>query len=70
MLLGVNLTSPGGTRDAIFLSNYTTINVRDALTRVNGVGEATVLGALDYSMRIWLNLERMNALGIRCNFGH
>jgi multidrug efflux pump subunit AcrB len=64
ILLGVNLTSPGGTHDAIFLSNYTTINVRDALTRVNGVGEATVLGALDYSMRIWLNLERMNALGI------
>lgn len=64
ILLGVNLFSPNGTRDAIFLSNYATINIRDALARVAGVGEATVLGALDYSMRIWMNPTRMNELGV------
>jgi multidrug efflux pump len=64
ILLGVNLYSPKGTHDALFLSNYATINVRDALARVDGVGEATVLGALDYSMRIWMDPARMNALGI------
>ncbi|MEH2519866.1 hydrophobe/amphiphile efflux-1 (HAE1) family protein [Bradyrhizobium sp. AZCC 1610] len=64
ILLGVNIYSPNGTHDAIFLSNYATINIRDALARVNGVGEATVLGALDYSMRMWMDPVRMNALGI------
>ncbi|MGI6850701.1 efflux RND transporter permease subunit [Mesorhizobium sp. 1B3] len=64
ILLGVNLFSPNGTRDAIFLSNYATINIRDTLARVAGVGEATVLGALDYSMRIWMNPTRMNELGV------
>jgi hydrophobe/amphiphile efflux-1 (HAE1) family protein len=64
ILLGVNLYSPNATHDAIFLSNYASINIRDALSRVSGVGEATVLGALDYSMRIWMDPVRMNALGI------
>jgi multidrug efflux pump len=64
ILLGVNLFSPNGTRDAIFLSNYATINIRDALARVDGVGEATVMGALDYSMRVWMNPARMNELGV------
>jgi hydrophobe/amphiphile efflux-1 (HAE1) family protein len=64
MLLGVNLYSPKGTRDAIFISNYASINLRDTLARVPGVGEAQVLGGLDYSMRIWMNPDRMSALGI------
>lgn len=64
MLLGVNIYSPKRTHDAIFISNYASINIRDALARVPGVGDAQVLGALDYSMRIWLDPERMTALGI------
>jgi hydrophobe/amphiphile efflux-1 (HAE1) family protein len=64
MLLGVNIYSPKRTRDAIFISNYTSINIRDALIRVPGVGDAQVMGALDYSMRIWMDPDRMNALGI------
>jgi multidrug efflux pump len=64
MLLGINLFSPKGTHDAIFISNYASINIRDALARVAGVGDAQVLGGLEYSMRIWMNPERMNALGI------
>lgn len=64
MLLGVNILSPKATHDAVFLSNYASINIRDALVRVPGVGDAQVLGALDYSMRIWLDPERMTAMGV------
>ena len=64
MLLAVNLYSPKGTHDPIYVNNYASINVRDALARIPGVGDATVLGALDYSMRIWMNPERMNQLAI------
>jgi len=64
MLLAVNLFSPNGTHDPIFVNNYASINVRDALARIPGVGDVTVLGALDYSMRIWMDPTRMNQLGI------
>src|SRR6185312_8962154 len=60
MLLAVNLYSPKGTYDAIFVNNYASINVRDALARIPGVGDANVLGALTYSMRIWMNPDRMS----------
>jgi hydrophobe/amphiphile efflux-1 (HAE1) family protein len=64
-ILGViTFFSPGGTRDALFLSNYVSINVKDALVRINGVSEAFIFGALDYSMRIWMNPERLTALGL------
>ncbi|HZD89628.1 MAG TPA: efflux RND transporter permease subunit, partial [Pseudolabrys sp.] len=64
MLMAVNLYSPQGTHDPIYINNYASINVRDALARIPGVGNATVLGALDYSMRIWMNPTRMNQLKI------
>jgi multidrug efflux pump len=64
MLLAVNMFSPAGSHDPIFISNYASINVRDALARISGVGDVNVLGALDYSMRIWMNTTRMNQLGI------
>ena len=54
LLQVVAVYSPKGTRDALFLSNFATINVLDTLRRVPGVGDATLFGALDYSMRIWL----------------
>jgi hydrophobe/amphiphile efflux-1 (HAE1) family protein len=56
--------SPKGTRDALFLSNFVTISVLDAIKRVPGVGDASLFGALDYSMRIWLKLDRMSSLDI------
>ncbi|MEM7169742.1 MAG: multidrug efflux RND transporter permease subunit [Pseudomonadota bacterium] len=64
MLLVINLVSPNKTYDALFLSNYASINIRDALVRVQGVGDAQILGALDYGMRIWLDPNRMTALGL------
>jgi len=59
LLQVVQLHSPGGSFDALYLSNYATINVIDALKRIDGVGEATLFGALDYSMRIWLDPNRL-----------
>ncbi|WNV12824.1 multidrug efflux RND transporter permease subunit [Tardiphaga sp. 709] len=63
MLMGVAVYSPKGTRDDIFISNFASINVRDAIARVRGVGDASVFGPA-YSMRIWMNPDRMTALGI------
>jgi hydrophobe/amphiphile efflux-1 (HAE1) family protein len=63
MLMGVAVYSPRGTRDSIFISNYASINVRDTVARVRGVGEASVFGPA-YSMRIWMNPDRMAALEI------
>lgn len=63
MLMGVAIYSPKGTHDDVFVSNYASINVRDALARVSGVGEAGIFGPV-YSMRIWMNPDRMQALGI------
>ena len=63
-LLMLSFFSPGGTYDPLFISNYASINVRDALARVDGVSDATILGALDYSMRVWMDPERMTALGL------
>ena len=64
LLLVISVYSPDNSQDALFLSNYATINIQDELARVNGVGEANQFGPLDYSMRIWLKPERMAALGI------
>ena len=50
--------------DALFLSNYATINVLDAIKRVPGVGDASMFGAKDYSMRIVLDVDRMTSLGM------
>lgn len=63
ILMGVSIYSPKGTHDEIFISNYASINVREVLARVAGVGEASIFGPV-YSMRIWMNPDRMQALGI------
>jgi multidrug efflux pump subunit AcrB len=61
ILLVVNLVSPNGSYDQLYLSNYATIQVRDELAQIRGVGDVTYLGQLDYSMRVWLDPERMAA---------
>jgi hydrophobe/amphiphile efflux-1 (HAE1) family protein len=64
-ILGVvTLQSPSGTYDEIWLSNYALVNVVDELKRVPGVGDARLFGLKYYSMRIWLDPERMRALGV------
>ncbi|HMN40234.1 MAG TPA: multidrug efflux RND transporter permease subunit [Phycisphaerales bacterium] len=58
------ITSPNRQYDDIFLANYATINVVDQLKRIPGVGDATVFGAKDYAMRIWVNPERLEQRGL------
>lgn len=55
----ITLTSPGGAYDALFLSNYATLQLSDELARLPGVGQVVVFGAGQYSMRIWLDPEKM-----------
>ena len=62
MVLG--LYSPKGSYDAVFLGNYADINLVDAIKRVSGVGDVKNFTAQDYSMRIWLEPNKMAALGI------
>ena len=59
VLMIVNLFSPDGTRDNLYLSNYATIQLRDELSRLPGVGDISFLGQRDYSMRIWLDPQAM-----------
>src|SRR5437764_320188 len=64
ILLFVTLTSPNATYDSLFLSNYATINVRDELSRLPGVGNVTVFGAGQYSMRVWLDPNKLQVRGL------
>jgi len=64
ILLFVALTSPNATYDSLFLSNYATINIRDELSRLPGVGNVTVFGAGQYSMRVWLDPNKLQALAL------
>jgi HAE1 family hydrophobic/amphiphilic exporter-1 len=63
-MLIIGLYSPKQTHDALFLANYTNINIVDAVYRVPGVGEARIFGAGDYAMRIWVKPEALARLGI------
>jgi hydrophobic/amphiphilic exporter-1 (mainly G- bacteria), HAE1 family len=64
ILLFVALTSPNETYDSLFLSNYATINIRDELSRLPGVGNVTVFGAGQYSMRVWLDPNKLQVRGL------
>ncbi|OHB67735.1 MAG: transporter [Planctomycetes bacterium RBG_13_63_9] len=59
ILLCVNLVSPDGRYDDVYLSNYATIQIKDELSRIDGVGDVTYLGQRDYSMRVWLDPQKM-----------
>src|SRR5207302_2845642 len=59
ILMIVNLFSPDNSRDSLYLSNYATIQLRDELARLPGIGDITYLGQRDYSMRVWLDPEKM-----------
>ena len=64
ILMIVNLFSPGNTRDNLYLSNYATIQLKDELSRLEGVGDITYIGQRDYSMRVWLDPQQMSYRGI------
>src|SRR6202047_215457 len=64
LMMVVPLYPPDKPRDSLFISNYATLEVTDPLTRVDGVGSITVFGSRDYSMRIWLDPDRLQSLGL------
>jgi len=64
LMMVVHLYSPDKSRDSLFISNYATLEITDPLTRVDGVGSITVFGSRDYSMRIWLDPDRLQSLGL------
>ena len=64
LLLVIHMISPDGRLDQQYISNYATINIKDVLTRLDGVGDTTVFGARDYSMRVWLDPAKVQARGL------
>ncbi|MGB3746047.1 MAG: multidrug efflux RND transporter permease subunit [Xanthobacteraceae bacterium] len=67
LLQVLNIYSPKNTYDAIYLSNYATINIIDTVARIKGVGQVTLFGPLDYSLRIWLDPDRLTELNLTPN---
>jgi HAE1 family hydrophobic/amphiphilic exporter-1/multidrug efflux pump len=63
-VLSIAFYSPDNKLDALEITNFTSTTIVDALSRVQGVGDASVVGASEYSMRVWMNPTRMDALGI------
>jgi len=64
ILLVVMLTSKNKDHNRLFLSNYATLNMLDEFKRIKGVGDVTIFGGQDYSMRVWLRPDRMAQLGV------
>jgi multidrug efflux pump len=67
LMMVVHLYSPDKSRDQLFISNYILLEIKDAVTRVDGVGSITVFGSRDYAMRIWLDPDRLQSLGLTAN---
>ncbi len=61
MLMVIHLSSPDQSRDQLYISNYATLQVRDVLARIDGVGDVRVFGARNYAMRIWLDPDKTAA---------
>jgi HAE1 family hydrophobic/amphiphilic exporter-1 len=61
ILMVIHLLSPDRSRDQLYLSNYATLHVKDALSRLHGVGDVQIFGGRDYAMRIWLDPDKVAA---------
>ena len=61
ILLGIHLYSPDKSRDTLYLSNYATLHIKDVLARLPGMGDVQVFGGGDYSMRVWLDPQKLAA---------
>src|SRR5262245_15326027 len=64
LMMVVHLYSPDKSRDTLFISNYAKTEVTDVLSRIYGIGSVTAFGARDYSMRVWLDPNRLQSLGL------
>ena len=63
-LMLITLTADNPNYDQDFLGNYALINIKDKLARVKGIGEVKIMGASDYSMRIWIKPDRLSKMGL------
>ncbi len=63
-LMAVNILSPDGSLDRGYVSNYALTQIRDRLTRVDGIGDVQMFGSRDYAMRVWIDPGRASALGL------
>ena len=64
LMMVVHVYSPDKSRDPLYVSNYASLEIKDALTRVDGVGSITVFGSRDYAMRVWLDPSRLQSVGL------
>src|SRR5437870_6066457 len=64
IMMVVHLFSPDKSRDTLFISNYATLEIVDEVTRVDGVGSITIFGSRAYSMRVWLDPDRLQSVGL------
>ena len=66
-ILMISVNSPTGTYDNLYIANYAAIYIKDELARIKGVGKVQVFGSTEYSMRIWLDANKMASLGVSTN---
>ncbi len=64
LMLVVHIYSPDRSRDPLYVSNYANLEIKDTLTRVDGVGSLTIFGVRDYAMRIWLDPHRLQSMNL------
>lgn len=64
LMIVVHLESPDDSLDQLYISNYALLRIKDVLARIDGVGQLNVVGAREYSMRVWLDPDRMAGLNI------
>jgi hydrophobe/amphiphile efflux-1 (HAE1) family protein len=64
IMMVVHLYSPDKSRDTLFMSNYATLEITDAISRIDGVGSIIVFGSRDYAMRVWLDPDRLQSVGL------
>ena len=64
LMLVVNMYSPNGTYDQTYIANYASLQIRDQLSRIDGVGDILLFGASQYSMRVWLDPDIIASLGM------
>src|SRR5258707_10337718 len=64
ILMGIAITSPDGRYDHLYLSNFATLQVKDEVSRVQGVGDVFLFGQRDYSMRVWVDTDKLTGRGL------
>src|SRR2546430_7256038 len=64
LMMVVHMTSPDGSRDQQYIANYAALYIKDALLRIEGIGDVLVFGARDYSMRVWLDPAKVAERGL------